>query len=77
MVVDVAVLEFVRKGAEILGKNGHGRGIEQVLEASAQTQFEHVAHAESIDRTYVDIGSSEAYIGSEMINRVDPLTEVM
>ena len=64
LVVDAAVLEFAGEGKEILRKHGHGRSIEQVLEALAQTQFEHVVQAERIELAYGVIGSSETYIGS-------------
>ena len=75
LVVNVAVLEFVCEGAKILGEHAHGRGVEQVLEAPAQTQFERIANAKRIDRAYVNIRRSEIYIGGKMIDSVDPLTQ--
>jgi hypothetical protein len=75
LVVNAAVLEFVCKGAEILGKHAQGRGVEQVLEASAQTQFEHVANAERINPADGEIGRRDIEIGSKMIDGVNPLTQ--
>ena len=73
LVVDAAVLEFAGECKKVLWKHGHGRGKEQVLEALAQTQFEHVVQAERIELAYGVIGSSETYIGSKMVDRINPL----
>ena len=71
LVVDAAVLELMRKCAEILGEHAHGRGEEQVLEANAQAQFDHVANAERIVLANVEIGRREIDVGGKVIDGVD------
>ena len=75
LVVDETVPEFTRESEEILREDGHGRGIEQVLEAFPQAQLDHVVKAQRIELAYGEIGRSEIDFGGEVIDRVDPLTE--
>ena len=75
--VDSAIAEFIREVKEILRKHGHGRGIEQVLETRAQTEFEDVANAERIDLTDGEIGRREIDCSRKVIDGVDPLAEIV
>ena len=75
LVVDAAVLELMRKRAEVLREHAHGRGEEQVLEADAQAQLDHVAKAERIVLANVEIRRCEVDVGGEMIDSVDLPTQ--
>ena len=72
LVVDAAVFEFMCEAAKILREHTHGRGVEQVLEAFAQAQFEHVADAERIDLANGEIGRHKIYGGRKMIGGINP-----
>ena len=77
LVVDAAALELAGEGKKVLREHGHGRSVEQVLEALAQTQFEHIVKAERIELADGHIGGRETDGGSQMVDGVDPPAEVV
>ena len=75
LVLDAAAGELSCEGTEVLRKDAHGRGVEQVLGACAQAQFQDAANAESIDLPDGGVGRSQGQIGGKMVDGVDPMTQ--